>query len=145
MRARRVTDENGEMVPTKENPKGELVSKGQWILQRLDSEGKPVLGANGKPDQWPIKEDKMVKTYNVPADVLKSGDGIAAVDTSAKPVKMIVLDKDTTIETPWGPNERQERRLLANYDYDNATNTPGKDFAIVELIVCRRHLQAYDR
>ena len=128
---RKVTNPAGERVPTLENPAGEAVKSGDWIAQRLDANGKVVV-ENGRLNQWPIKEGKIPKTYNVtPEAMAGKTEFIAPTRIDGPPVHMVKLDEPIKILTPWGSMTGNPGDWLANYDYNPNLKLPGTDFAII--------------
>jgi hypothetical protein len=128
---RKVTDPNGERVPTLENPGGEKVAQGEWVAQRLDDSGNVVI-ERGRPNQWGIKEAKIPKTYQVSADTLSNtGDLVAPTRIDGPVVHVVKLDEPLKMHTTWGSMKGQNGDFLANYDYDAPTNAPGTDYAII--------------
>lgn len=129
---RKVTNPNGESVPTLENPGGETVQQGHWVAQRLDANGQPVI-ERGQVNQWPISTDaKVAKTYNVdPATLATQTEFVAPTRVDAPPVHVVQLTEPIKIQTKWGAMDGKPGDWLANYDFNAATNTPGSDYAII--------------
>ncbi len=129
---RKVTNPNGEMVPTLENPTGETVQQGHWVAQRLDANGQPVI-ERGQVNQWPISTDaKVAKTYNVDPETLATKtEFVAPTRVDAPPVHVVQLTEPIKIQTKWGAMDGKPGDWLANYDFNATTNTPGSDYAII--------------
>ncbi|MBX9689721.1 MAG: hypothetical protein K2X27_23635, partial [Candidatus Obscuribacterales bacterium] len=101
-----------------------------WVVQRLDDEGRVVIAKDGGADQWVSSEKHVLKTYTVGAEVLSEGGGVVYTKTG-NVVFMIELAADVQILTPWGTQNGKVGDYLANYDYDFSQAIPGSDFAVV--------------
>lgn len=131
VRFRKVSNPEGESIPTLENPGGEAVAPGQWVAQRLDANGQVVI-ERGQPNQWPINEAKIPKTYNVSAETLATQtEFVAPTRVDGPPVHVVSLQEPLKIRTPWGRMNAETGDWLANYDFNAALNLPGKDYAII--------------
>lgn len=131
----------GMLIPTLESPAGVEVQINQFVVQRLDSVGEPVI-ERGMINQWPIETAKNVaKTYDIDMETLSALDGasasvVAATRTDGPTVHMIQISADMvdesgfyTITTAWGEMKGKVNDWLANYDYQNGA--PGSDFSVV--------------
>lgn len=128
---RKVTDAAGEKIPTLENPAGEPVQAGQWVAQRLDAHGQPVI-ERGQLNQWPMNEAKIAKTYQVdPQTLATQTEFVAPTRVDGPIVHMVQLKEGLSIQTKWGTMEGRPGDWLANYDYDPASKVAGHDYAIV--------------
>jgi hypothetical protein len=137
----------GTLVPTKENRSpGQTAGPGQWLVQLVDpGDLTTVLNAkDGLPNQWLVKEAKLVSTYVVGQDVLAAGVGVVWTNTDGPPVYMMeVSDVDLPekkIVTGWGPaGFDEDTAWLANYDYNPDTGVAGEDFNIVDVLTCAQN------
>lgn len=126
-----VTAADGELVPTLENPAGELAEQGKWIAQRVDANGEVVI-ENGMKNQWPITRARIAKSYQVDPAALDANTAFTApTRVDGPPVHMVQLRSDVTVQTSNGVLNGHAGDWLANYDYDAANGVPGHDFAIV--------------
>lgn len=131
VRFRKITNPQGESVPTLENPGGESAKPGHWVAQRLDARGQVVI-ENGKPNQWPISESKILKAYEVKPETLASQvEFVAPTKTGGPAVHVLKLDKPLKMTTSWGSLKGSAGDWLANYDFNAALKQAGKDFAII--------------
>ncbi|MBU6452812.1 MAG: hypothetical protein KGS72_13580 [Cyanobacteria bacterium REEB67] len=128
----KVTEDAGRRIFTLENrTEGVIVPKGAFVATRLDAAGNPVI-EDGITNSWSMQAPKIAKTYQVDPATLENSDGFVAPTKVGGPsVHMVQLDKPTSIITAWGEMKGKVGDWLANYDFDKASGTPGKDYAIV--------------
>ncbi len=137
VRVTRVTGDKPIKVETLECPDGEIAYPGQFIVQRLDKFGFPVI-ERGMVNQWPVSEAKKIaKTYNIDLATLNALDSehpstVAKTRTDGPLVNMIQIKAEggIKIKTPWGEMSGAKGDWLANYDFE--AGKPGSDFSLVD-------------
>jgi len=140
VRFQKVTDPAGQKLVTLENRDGIVVPQGSYIATRLDASGNPDI-EDGITNSWSMGASKIAKTYVVDPKVLADSDNfVAPTNVDGPSVHMVKMDKPFDIVTPWGQMSGKAGDYLSNYDYDAATGTPGKDYAIV---TARSYSQTY--
>jgi hypothetical protein len=117
-------------IATLENPNGEDVQPGHWIATRLNADGSPNI-ERGMVNQWPVTEKTILKSYKASPDDLTQSQFIAGTKTDGPPVHMVQLKEPIVVNTSWGQITGRPGDWLTNYDYDSATQTAGKDYAVV--------------
>ncbi|MBS1999623.1 MAG: hypothetical protein JSS86_25030 [Cyanobacteria bacterium SZAS LIN-2] len=132
VRFEQVTEEAGRRLITLENrTEGAFMPKGSWIATRLDASGNPVI-EDGIQNSWSMQAAKILKTYQVDPSTLESSKTfVAPTRVDGPSVHMVQLDKPLEIMTKWGLMKAKIGDWLANYDFNKAAGTPGKDYAIV--------------
>jgi predicted ABC-type ATPase len=135
VRISKVTGDEPILIETLEQPDGEIVHPGQFVVQRLDKFGFPVI-ERGMVNEWPVSEvAKLAKTYDIDTTTLDNLNAdnhttTAFTRTDGPPVHMVQIQSDDfVIDTKWGQMKGKKGDWLANYDFESGQ--PGTDFSII--------------
>lgn len=95
----------------------ETAHENQWLCTKADENGEVAIDANGHRNQWFQDDDKLRKNYQISDDF---NGGLVQPKGGEK--EFIQIDRDITIQVPWGENGALIPQNLQAGSYLNISN-----------------------